>query len=205
MGGTIEAKGNSGMSSEFNMHCDPEAARIVFMNRAMRAPFFLVSWELTVNCAMTWDFFDKWLNRQRMNDGTKKGVNQNRVQILIEKLFGRLEVFTRPADDGTGPDTGDNEVTQDVTCVIPDAVAMVAALYHGFVTDSVETFSTVELHGHETRGTTVIDWYGNDASMAKKGRWRNCRVLTKVSLDVFLAAMNQIVEWRGASTGGAGA
>lgn len=194
MGGTIEAKGNSGLASEFNIHCDPEAARIVFGNRILRSPFYLISWELTVGCAMPWEFFDKWIGRKRVAGGRKVAVNQNRGQILIEKLFGRLEVFTRPTDEGTGPDTGEAEVTQGDTCVIPDAVAMVAALYPNFVSDSVETFATVEVHGHETRGATVIDWYGTDASMQKKGRWRNCRVVTKVDLALFLHAATQIVR-----------
>ena len=156
-------------------------------------PITLISWELTVNCAMTWDFYDKWINRERLHDGTKKGVNQNRVQIFLEKIFGRLEVFTRPADDGTRADTGDLESTQDVTCVIPDAVAVVAALYPDFVEDSFDTFVTVELQGRESRGMTCIDWYGTDQSMAKKGRWRNCKVVTKAKLDVYLAAMKSIV------------
>lgn len=194
MGGTTEAKGNSGLASEFNIHCDPEAARIVFMNRIARTPFYLVTWELTVGCAMTWDFFDSWIGRQRGPDGKKQSSpTQNRVQVLIEKLFGQLEVFTRPQDDGAGPDTGDAEVTQDVTCVIPDAVAMVALLYPAFVTDSIETFCTIELHGRETRGATVIDWYGTDASLTKKGRWRNCRVITKVDTAKFLDGMTRIV------------
>lgn len=193
MGGAMEAKGNSNLTAEFNVHCDPEAARIVFHHRAP-LPFCLISWELTVNCAMSWEFYDRWIGRERMPDGTKRGVNQRRVQIFIEKLFGRLEVFTRPADDGTKADTGDAESTQDVTCVIPDAVAMVAALYPDFIDDSFDTFVTVELQGRESRGMTCIDWYGTDQSMPKKGRWRNGRVVTKSKLPIFLEAMRNIIE-----------
>lgn len=193
MGGAMEAKGNSNMASEFNIHCDPEAARIVFHHR-QRLPLYLISWELTTNCAMTWEFYDQWVARKRMPDGTRRGVNQNRVHIFLEKCFGRLEIFTRPQADGTKADTGDAEATQDVTCVIPDAVAMVAALYPDFIEDSFDTFVTVELQGRETRGMTCVDWYGTEQSMAKKNRWRNCKVITKASLDVYLRAMKLIVE-----------
>lgn len=194
MGGAIEGKGNSSLTAEFNIHCDPEAARIVFMNKELLRPFYLVSWEVSVNCAMTWDFYDVWVNRHRLSDGTIKSINQNRIQTFIEKMFQRLEVFTRPANDGTPADTGDAESTQDVTCVIPDAVAVVAALYPGFVSEAFETFATVELHGRDTRGMTCCDWYGTDQSMLKKGRWRNCKVVTKCDLKVFLTAMQRIVE-----------
>lgn len=196
MGGTNEGKGNSSMASEFNFHCDPEAARIVFQDRGLRFPISLVSWELTVSCAMPWRFFDLWLNRVRTADGERKSINQNRSQTFLEKLFQRLEVFTRPHDDGTKADTGDAESTQDVTCVIPDAVAVCVALEPSFVQDQFETFVTIELQGKETRGATLIDWYGTDQSMAKKGRWRNCNVVTKCDQESFLRLMQAIVDFQ---------
>lgn len=196
MGGAIEGKGNSSLTAEFNIHCDPEAARIVFLNKVLPRPFFLVPWEVCVNCAMTWEFYDNWVGRRRMSDGSSKSINQNRIQTFVEKMFQRLEVFTRPADDGSKADTGDAESTQDVTCVIPDAVAVVVALYGESVVEAFETFTTVELQGRDTRGMTCCDWYGTDQSMLKKGRWRNCKVVTKCDVKVFLEAMRRIVEFQ---------
>jgi purine nucleosidase len=195
MAGAMEAKGNSNLTAEFNVHCDPEAARIVFLHKSLTSPLYFISWELTVNCAITWEWYDKWINRKRHADGSTRAVDQTRIQIFIEKLFGRLEVFTRPADDGTKADTGDAESTQDVTCVIPDAVAMVAALFPNFIEDSFDTFVTVELQGKESRGMTCIDWYGTDQSMAKKGRWRNAKVVTKCKLESYLEAMQSIADF----------
>ncbi|KAG5509348.1 hypothetical protein JKF63_06658 [Porcisia hertigi] len=191
MGGAIEAKGNSNLTAEFNIHCDPEAAFVVFNQRRMR-PIRVVSWEVTVDCSMTWDFFDKWVGRRA--DGQKK---QNKYQVFIEKVFQRLETFTRPLPDGTKADTGDAEATQDNTCVIPDAVAMVAALRPESILDRLLTYCTIELHGRETRGETCLDWYGTAQSMAKRGRWRNCEVITRVDNQQFLKAMHDIIRYVG--------
>jgi purine nucleosidase len=165
------------------------------MHQPVPNPVYLVSWELTVNCAMTWHFYDEWVKRQVLSDGKKHGLHQNRQQIFIEKMFQRLEVFTRPKSDGTKADTGDAEATQDVTCVIPDAVAVAIAVNPELIQDSLDTFVTVELQGRESRGMTCIDWYGTDQSMAKRGRWRNCKVILKADVDVFLSMMDDIVRY----------
>ncbi|KAK7196008.1 inosine-guanine nucleoside hydrolase [Novymonas esmeraldas] len=190
MGGASEAKGNSNLTSEFNIHCDPEAAYVVFNRRNMRA-VRVVSWEVTVDCSMTWTFFDEWVGRV-----AEGAAQQNAYQVFIEKVFQRLETFTRPHPDGTKADTGDAEATQDNTCVIPDAVAVVAALYPESVLDRFLTYCTIELHGRETRGQTCLDWYGTEQSMAKRGRWRNCELVTRVDNDRFLAAMKGILQYQ---------
>ncbi|KAG8340073.1 putative Inosine uridine preferring nucleoside hydrolase [Trypanosoma vivax] len=194
MGGATEGKGNSNLVAEFNIHCDPEAAYVVFHHKGFKSPLQLVSWEVTVNCAMAWRFYDEWLNRTRSMTA-EEAVRQNKTQQFITRLFQRLEAFTRPAEDGTRADTGDSEATQDVTCVIPDAVAMLVALSPESVKDNFLTYVTVELHGVATRGATCIDWYGTEQSMAKKGRRRNCNIITRVCNDMFLKAMKQIVDY----------
>ncbi|KAG5483273.1 hypothetical protein LSCM1_04815 [Leishmania martiniquensis] len=190
MGGASEAKGNSNLTSEFNIHCDPEAAYIVFNQRHMR-PIRVVSWEVTVDCSMTWAFFDEWIGRR--GDG---GKVQSKLQVFIEKVFQRLETFTRPLPDGSKADAGDAEVTQDNTCVIPDAVAMIAALHPESILDRFITYCTVELHGRETRGQTCLDWYGTKQSMAKRGRWNNCELIVRVDNARFLEAMAGILKYK---------
>ncbi|EPY20147.1 purine nucleosidase [Strigomonas culicis] len=187
MGGASEAKGNSNLAAEFNIHCDPEAAHIVFHQREMK-PIQLVTWEVTVDCCMTWHFYDTWVGR-------RSAQPQNATQAFVERMFQRLEAFTRPLEDGTKADTGDAEATQDATCVIPDAVAMVAALYPDSVLESLLTYSTVELYGRETRGETCIDWYGTDQSMAKRGRWRNCKLVSSIDNCKYLDVMEKIVNY----------
>eukprot|EP00754_Rhynchopus_humris_P041573 Rhum_TRINITY_DN2512_c0_g1::Rhum_TRINITY_DN2512_c0_g1_i1::g.7409::m.7409 len=196
MGGAYEAKGNSNMAAEFNIHCDPESAAIVFGSSTI--PVYLVAWELTIACPITWPWYDKWLGRMKeasVDGQAAAPVEQNRVQQFFEKLFQKFEEFTRPSAQGERPDTGDDPVTQDETCIIPDAVAMVAALYpHTFIKETFETYCTVELWGRTTRGMTVLDWYGTDASMHKAERWKNCVLVSSVDNDVFLDAMTGIVE-----------
>lgn len=189
MGGASEAKGNSSMTAEFNIHCDPEAAHVVLNHKGMR-PVAVVPWETTVNCPVTWKFFDEWVGR-RLPPGTQK----NKWQVFIEKIFQRLELFTRPLEDGTKADTGDAEATQDVTCVIPDAVAMLVACYPEAILDSFLSYSTVERFGRDTRGQLCTDWYGTEQSMAKKGRWRNCRLITSADVNRFLKVMMNIVKY----------
>lgn len=188
MGGASEAKGNSNMTAEFNIHCDPEAAFVVFNQRHMR-PVRLVSWEVTVDCPMTWSFYDTWVGRNGAAE------DKNAIQTFIEKVFQRLESFTRPKPDGTKADTGDAEATQDDTCVIPDAVAMVTALHPESVKDRFLTYCSIEMHGSNTRGQTCLDWYGTEQSMAKRGRWRNCELITRVDNAQFLAVMNAITAY----------
>lgn len=194
MGGTCEGKGNSNLMAEFNFHCDPEAAYILFHHKGIKQPIQLVNWETTVNCAMPWRFYDNWVNRVIAHESNILAA-QNKTQQFIEKMFQRLEAFTRPDEDGTKPDAGDAEVTQDVTCVIPDAVAMLVAVYPESIEDTFLTYMTIELHGVETRGAACIDWYGTDQSMTKKGRWRNCNIVTRVKLEKFLSVMEEIVKY----------
>eukprot|EP01065_Artemidia_motanka_P011687 TRINITY_DN16345_c0_g1_i1.p1 TRINITY_DN16345_c0_g1~~TRINITY_DN16345_c0_g1_i1.p1 ORF type:complete len:459 (+),score=115.26 TRINITY_DN16345_c0_g1_i1:81-1457(+) len=195
MGGAIEAKGNSNMAAEFNFHCDPEAAHIVLHNAAPASRVTLVSWELCVSCPMTWPWFDAWLARPQHSRSAGELANpaRSRCHLFLEKLFAKLEAFTR-TDESHVADTGDDPSTQDETCVIPDAVAMAALLDPSFSLQTFDTYVTVELWGRETRGMTVLDWYGTDASMKARGRRRNCCVITKADVSAFLRLMDSITH-----------
>eukprot|EP00756_Hemistasia_phaeocysticola_P060928 Hpha_TRINITY_DN4438_c0_g1::TRINITY_DN4438_c0_g1_i1::g.50483::m.50483 len=194
MGGAIEAKGNSNMAAEFNFHCDPEAAHIVMNNAKPASKIALVSWELCVSCPMAWPWFDAWLARPpKGKEVDVPPAQRSRVHIFLERLFAKLEAFTRTDEHHTA-DTGDDPSTQDATCVIPDAVAIAAALQPSFMLQTFDTFVTVELSGRETRGVTVIDWYGTDASMKARGRRRNCLVITRGDTAVFLRLMESITQ-----------
>nr|CCC91567.1 unnamed protein product [Trypanosoma congolense IL3000] len=194
MGGATEGKGNSGLAAEFNSHCDPEAAYMVLQHDGWKQPVQMIGWEVTVDCPMPWSFYDKLISREHTPNG-RVTLKQNKTQEFVEKIFQRLEAFTRTDAEGTKGDAGDAEVTQDVTCVVPDAVAMLVALKPESVIESFLTYVTVELHGTETRGSTCIDWYGTEQSMRKRGRWRNCNIITRVNREAFLSAIQGIVDF----------
>ncbi|CCW69787.1 unnamed protein product [Phytomonas sp. Hart1] len=186
MGGTSEGKGNSSMAAEFNFLSDPEAAFAV-LNHRTAMPIQLIPWEPSVQCPMSWAHYDKWIGR-----GSSEP--RNPTQEFIDKIFKRLEIFTRPDEDGKKADTGDAEVTQDITCVVPDPVAIVVALHPEVVLESFITHCSIELHGRETRGALCIDWYGTNSSMEKRGRWRNCKMITRVDNEKFISILNRIVQ-----------
>ena len=62
MGGTSEGKGNQTPAAEFNFHCDPEAAHMVFsafeQDKSEVAKLVLFPWEQCLQNSVTWDFYD---------------------------------------------------------------------------------------------------------------------------------------------------
>ncbi|KAJ3344877.1 hypothetical protein HDU83_004632 [Entophlyctis luteolus] len=100
MGGSTEAKGNASHAAEFNFHCDPEAAQIVF-HASSQIPFnatdpklIVVPWETTVDHALPWSYYDKLVGRDR--------IAQSKLQKFLEGFID----FQEKA--GRKPDSDDN-------------------------------------------------------------------------------------------------
>lgn len=131
MGGTIAARGNIGVVSEYNIHVDPEAAQIVLDTFPALT---LVSWETTLRHGLEWAWLDRWLNTN-----TPKG----RFMAAITRGYARrLRARGIPH------------------YYYPDPLAMAVALHPEIVLLSDRRYGMVELHGGLTRGQTVIDWAG---------------------------------------------
>ncbi|KAJ9452165.1 putative uridine nucleosidase 2, partial [Diplonema papillatum] len=209
MGGALQAKGNSGLSSEYNFHCDPEAALVVMQCAGRAVPFdtppvTMVAWEVTLACPMLWDEFDQLLGRvggrppavtpPEAEESVGECERRRAMQAVVYKILAKLEQFTRPTNDGLA-DVGEDERTQGATCVLPDAVAMVAALSPAvFIKNSMDTYATIETSSRSSRGACVVDWYGTLRSRNKNGRWLNTRLVLETRTSAFLDHIFRIVD-----------
>ena len=133
MGGAIYSKGNtSNLTAEFNIHTDPEAAHMVFSSWPMLT---LLSWETTLAHVFTRDVLDRFFNLGTPRAKFFHDTNQKLSEFIMERL-GQDMLFA------------------------PDGLALAAAIEPGIVTKSEKKHVSIELHGSQTRGQTVVDWFG---------------------------------------------
>ncbi len=133
MGGAIYGKGNTEtITSEFNIHTDPEAAHMVFSAWPMLT---LLSWETTLAHIFSRDVLDHFFN---LGTSRAKFFHDTNQKILS---------YIR------------NRLRQDVLFA-PDGLALAAAVEPEVITRSEKRYVSIELHGSQTRGQTVVDWYG---------------------------------------------
>lgn len=152
MGGNIEAKGNVFVSAEFNFHFDVEAAHVVL--NEFTSPISLVTWEVCLNHAFTWDFYDTYCEQ-----GTKKSH-------FVKKISNLSATFYKKNYAGMG--------VGYTTC---DPLAMAVAVRPDIVTKETSVYATLELHGHLTRGQTVVDWRGH------LGKKPNVKIVQEVNME----------------------
>ena len=133
MGGAIYSKGNTEtVTAEFNIHTDPEAAHIVFSSWPMLT---LLSWETTLAYIFTRALLDRLFDLETPRAKFFHDTNQKILGFIKERL------------------------REDILFV-PDGLAMAVAIEPGIVTKSEMKHVSIELRGSQTRGQTVVDWYG---------------------------------------------
>jgi purine nucleosidase len=135
MGGAIYGKGNTEtVSAEFNIHTDPEAAHIVFTAWPMLR---LLSWETTLAHVFSGEVLEHFF---RLGTARAKFFHDTNQKIMhyIDERLGQDTLFA------------------------PDGLAMAVALEPAIVTKSETKHVSIELHGSQTRGQTVVDWYGRN-------------------------------------------
>lgn len=154
MGGTIEARGNTHMvSAEWNIYCDPEAAYRV-LRAFPRAE--MLSWETTLRHPLTWAQYDALTQ-----------LETPAARFFTAITQGLMQRWRRPGSD----------------FLMPDPLAMAAALDPTIVTHSSARYVSVEMHGALTRGQTVIDHRG------RLGRAPNVEIIEAVDGAKFYTMM----------------
>jgi purine nucleosidase len=131
MGGAIQAQGNTMMvTAEWNIHCDPDAAALVFDSFP---ELTMLSWEATLWNPLPWPVYEELCATP-----TPGG-----------RMFGGITAKTKDfAKHLTPPPPG---------YLIPDPLAMAITLRPELAVESFRRHTVVELRGQYTRGQTVID------------------------------------------------
>ncbi len=161
MGGTIAAKGNTAphITAEFNIHCDPEAALIALDAFPLAT---MLSWETTLYHPFSWQQYDALVTQD------------SAAARFVAETTGETVAFLRQHPRVPG-------------YLLPDPLAMAVALDPALIQSCERHYVTVEVGGLQTRGQTVVDYFG------LLGRDPNVDVVTGVNVagvyDLFRRAL----------------
>jgi purine nucleosidase len=150
MGGTISAVGNTrNVSAEFNFYCDPEAALIVLDAFPQST---MVSWETTMKHTFPWKDYDTLAAAP-----SAAGRFFHDTTLLGAHFIHQFR-----------PELG---------YLLPDPLTMAIALEPDLILNREQRHVSVELHGTQTRGQTVIDHLG------LTGRAPNVDIVTEIDVN----------------------
>lgn len=131
MGGTSTARGNTTMTSEYNILQDPEAAAIVF---ATFPHIVLVSWDLTLKYTLPKSFIEEqYLHGRTPRSRWMASVSRHLI-VACDKWYHTVGLY------------------------IPDPLCVAIAVQPSLVIASRKVSVFVELGGKYARGMTVVDW-----------------------------------------------
>jgi purine nucleosidase len=133
MGGVGDGWGNVTPVSEYNLWCDPEAARIVFQSGM---PIEMVGWDISYKYAV----FGPKERERLLAVGTPLAKFCVDIQATLDEF-----VLTETKLEGFD---------------LPDPIAMAVALEPGVATRLEKLFVTIETEGYWSRGQTIVDHMG---------------------------------------------
>ncbi|ORY50841.1 nucleoside hydrolase [Rhizoclosmatium globosum] len=176
MGGSIDARGNSSRVSEFNFHCDPEAAHIVFHAAGLleECNVTLIPWETTLDHALPWTFVDYLLGRV---DGGESAPSK--LGAFLGGYVKFAEDAGRPLYEKASQEAARHEQyhTQLNGFLMCDIYAAVCVIDPSCILDSKKLHVHIELGGQYSRGMLAIDWNG------WSGAKPNCNIVFKLDTD----------------------
>ena len=148
MGGAACTFGNVSPAAEFNVWCDPEAARIVF-HSGMKVE--MVGWELSIdNYALNFDEIE-----------AIRQIDTPLAHFTIDCNETAIEAFRIQ--------TGQRALA------LPDPVAMAVAIDPSICTHKSDHYVDVETQSDLTRGMTVVDRLDVSADPQNNATWTSAR------------------------------
>lgn len=161
MGGTLAAHGNTPIvTAEYNIYTDPEAA---FMTLQAFKHATMLSWETTLYNPLTWDQYDALC------------AGDSPLKTFFRGITGKIVKRTRQENNYGG-------------YLLPDPLAMAAALQPDLILAQETRHVTVELHGQYTRGQTVINY-----TLWENTGTPNVAVITKMDMDGVFAQYQRML------------
>jgi purine nucleosidase len=155
MGGAVSGKGNTHINAEFNIYFDPEAAHIVFDRWPMVR---VLDWETTLATGLTKNDADTLFAIDTPKAKFFQKTNTNTIAFIKEHF--KIDMM-----------------------FAPDGLAMAAAIEPSIIKRKEVRHLSVELSGGQSRGLTIVDWFG------MSGKTPNAEIIMEVDQPRFVEMM----------------